>query len=74
MISGANDEIRYDREKPCKAFNQFARGLQKWSLDFNYLCPATSFADANEKIQKVELRSNDIVNKITKLLWCADSS
>ena len=74
LISGANDEIRYDREKPCKAFNQFARGLQKWSLDFNYLCPASGFVDANEKIQKVELRSNDIVNKITKLLWCDDSS
>ena len=55
---------RYDRENPCKAYNQFTSGLKKWAQTFNLLCSAVKDENPSKKIKKVELRADGILKKV----------
>ena len=64
------DFTRYDKKRPCKAYQQFARGFKIWADTFNVLCEETGASEPDERVQKVETRVIAIVARLLARLDC----
>ena len=70
MATERVDLTRYDKNRPCKAYKQFARGFKLWADTFNVLCEETGASEPEERVQKVETRVIAIVARLLARLDC----